>query len=260
MLSIIFRSLVVRSFVFLLCYLDSSVESSSTYRPHYDSHRHPQWSERNLNTIKSIYNLTIYPNNVPIIAKGGAAVPDGLFSQQATGRVSPVGNFSGFEDSIEYFFALAPTPNPQENNAVIYQADVVDFTSGCPNIASSLVYLRTGSYDNTTGGVDLTKNTSTLSQVAFWRFDSDGAVLDYQAWIPNLQRWSIVALGIDFDSPVIQGVFPSVLCPIIQQRCTGADQQYADTAACVAALDAKPFGKRLALNSPLFMSADQSHR
>lgn len=47
----------------------------------------------------------------------------------------------------------------------IYQADVVEFTSGCPGIAASLVYLRTGKVDPKTGEVDSRVPVSTLSQV-----------------------------------------------------------------------------------------------
>lgn len=35
---------------------------------------------------------------------------------------------------------------------------------------------------------------------------------------------------------------PSELCPVIQQRCTGSNQQYLDEAACVAELGVKNFG------------------
>jgi hypothetical protein len=66
----------------------------------------------------SIYNLTIYPDQLPILEQGAAAgVPPGLFNENATGRVDPVGKFTGFEDSIEYFFALAPVP--QGNSASV---------------------------------------------------------------------------------------------------------------------------------------------
>jgi hypothetical protein len=122
------------------------------------------YAQRNLDTIRKIYNLTVYPNNAPIAAKGAAAVPPGLFSQVATGRVSPVGNFTGFADSIEYFFALAPTPQGSRGLA-IYEADVLEFTSGCPEVAASLVYLRTGHVDERTGALDRSNPTSTLSQV-----------------------------------------------------------------------------------------------
>lgn len=130
----------------------------------------PDYAKRNLNTIRKIYNLTVYPNNVPIVNKGASAVPPGLFNVNATGRVSPVGNFTGFDDSIEYFFSLAPTPQ-SEAGLGFYEADVLEFTSGCPEVAASLVYLRTGHVSDN-GTLDKTKPTTTLSQVCHF-FSSD---------------------------------------------------------------------------------------
>lgn len=131
----------------------------------------PDYAQRNLATIQKIYNITVYPNNVDIVNKGASAVPEGLFNQNAVGRVSPVGNFSGFDDSIEYFFGLAPVPNEQQGNIAIYQADVVNFISACPEVATSLVYLRTGRFDPETGERILNGSTTTLSQVSTaWNF------------------------------------------------------------------------------------------
>jgi hypothetical protein len=47
--------------------------------------------------------VTVYPKNAAIIFGGDAAVPKTLFNTNATGRVSPVGEFFGFQESIEYF-------------------------------------------------------------------------------------------------------------------------------------------------------------
>lgn len=43
------------------------------------STRDTSYVERNFNTIQKIYNLTIYPNNLPIVEHGASAVPAGLF-------------------------------------------------------------------------------------------------------------------------------------------------------------------------------------
>jgi hypothetical protein len=61
------------------------------------------WSARNLKTIQTIYDLTVYPKNVPIITGGEENVPPNLFSANATGRFSPVGEFEGFEDCRPHF-------------------------------------------------------------------------------------------------------------------------------------------------------------
>ncbi|KAK3051286.1 hypothetical protein LTR09_007682 [Extremus antarcticus] len=194
----------------------------------------PQWSTRNLHTSQNIYNLTVYPNNKPMLENGAAAVPPGLFNNEATGRVSPIGNFSGFDDSIEYFIALAPAPQ-NDPGVAFYAAEVVEFTSGCPDVAASVVYQRTGTVDPVTAELDKSKPTSTLTQIAFWKFDSSGAVLRYAAWIA-------ATTGIEFSNVVVDHAAPAALCPVIQQRCTGGNRQYFDTLTCNTALQLKPFG------------------
>ncbi|PPJ50226.1 hypothetical protein CBER1_07179 [Cercospora berteroae] len=209
-----------------------------------DKRQLPDFAQRNLNTIREIYGLTVYPNNVPILKQGcDKALRPGLFSPYATGRVSPVGDFTGFNDSCEYFFALAPNPEDQEFQGLgIYQADVVEFTSGCPNIAASVVYLRTAKYDQNTRQIDPNVPVSTLAQVAFWQFDAYGQVERYHAWITNLEAWIKAGTGVDFSALLYQKFVPVVLCPGIQQRCTGQYQQYLDVTTCILELELKPFG------------------
>lgn len=88
----------------------------------------------------------------------------------------------------------------------------------------------------------LTANESVLHQVAFWRFDEHGAVDKYQAWVPNLQAWTRASSGIDYSSMQVQEGAAKGLCPVIQQRCQGKDQQYASVEDCAQQLGAKPFG------------------
>jgi hypothetical protein len=104
--------------------------------------RHDKHFERrNFNTISAIYNLTVYPNQLPIIGGGTAGVPPGLFSQDVVGRVDPVGEFIGFEDSIEYFFALAPVPQGNAASAAITGYQITEFNSACAGVATSVVFL-----------------------------------------------------------------------------------------------------------------------
>ncbi|KAF7198261.1 Bifonsecin B biosynthesis cluster protein A [Pseudocercospora fuligena] len=245
------------SFLLGLCLLFIFSVASSTHEVHHEHHndlKHsakkrlgkrqlPDFAQRNLNTIRKIYDLTVYPYNDPIQNQGGSAVPPGLFAQNTVGRVSPVGEFEGFEDSIEYFFALAPSPkDPNFRGAAIYEAQVVEFTSGCPEIAASLVYLRTAKVDANTYQVDTSQPMSTLSQVAFWQFDPYGQVERYHAWIPNLEAWVYAQTGFDFSSYLLEKAVPLFLCPQIQERCTGSNQQYLDVLTCTLELDLKPFG------------------
>jgi hypothetical protein len=39
-----------------------------------------------------------------------------------------------------------------------------------------------------------------------------------------------------------QGTLAKALCPVIQQRCTGSNQQYVSVDDCIAQLSLKPFG------------------
>lgn len=169
-------------------YLPAVLSAASSFAQGWQSPRSQpkqvDYYARNLKTISEIYNLTVWPStispsyfishpavlpqpnqrtdNLPIITQGGAAVPPGLFAENATGRVSPLGNFTGFEDSIEYFFALALVPSPPAYS-VFSKATVVEFSSGCPEVAASVAWLETR-VDNanlTTNGQYL----STLKQV-----------------------------------------------------------------------------------------------
>lgn len=127
------------------------------------AHRYAQhFTERNLDTIQKIYNRTAYPTLLEFIANGSASVPPGLFNANAKGRITPVGNFTGFDDSTEYFFALSPVP-VAPNYLTFLKAEVTHFTSGCPEIASSVVYLREGIYHP--GSPDDGKIITTLKQV-----------------------------------------------------------------------------------------------
>ncbi|KAL0571008.1 hypothetical protein V5O48_010955 [Marasmius crinis-equi] len=203
----------------------------------------PDYVTRNLRTIQSIYNLTVYPNNVPIIQQGGSAVPPGLFDQNASGRITPVGNFTGFEDSIEYFFGLAPLPQGNPAGVAFYEAEIAEFTSGCPNVATSVVYLRTGKVDPATGQLVPGAKTYPLKQIAFWRFNDQGLVDKYDAWIPNIQPWISASTGVDYGNPLVQAAVPATaLCPTIQQNCQGSNQQFANQLDCIAQLTFKPFG------------------
>ncbi len=120
------------------------------------------YQKRNFDTISKIYNLTVYPNNLAFITNGSASIPPGLFAANATGRITPVGNFSGFDDSTEYFFALAPIPLAPTYGA-FSKAQVIEFTSGCPNIAASTVYFTNAVFNS--NSTDNGKYLTTLKQV-----------------------------------------------------------------------------------------------
>ncbi|KAK4184945.1 hypothetical protein QBC35DRAFT_33665 [Podospora australis] len=210
--------------------------------PHFKSQKPADYyAKRNLNTIQRIYNLTVYPNQVPIIAIGGAnAVPKGLFSQNVVGRVDPVGNFTGFEHSIEYFFALSPLPQANAARAAITRAQITEFQSQCEDTASSVVYLHCSVFDP--GAPDHGKPLPPLKQVAFWKFDKEGAVLKYDAWIPNLNSWVEMATAARISDVDFQVSSISQICATTQIMCQGSNRQWDSMTECVATLLKKNYG------------------
>ncbi|KAI9748684.1 MAG: hypothetical protein M1815_003041 [Lichina confinis] len=197
------------------------------------------WAARNRATIERIYELTLYPNQLPILQGGAAAVPERLFANGTRGRITPVGSFEDLEGTVEYFWGLAPVPQGP-NGIVLNRAEVVSFQSQCPEVASSVVYLYTSRYNAETG--TLGEEISILKQIAFWRFDDDGAVLYYDAWIATLQPWSTVTSGVDPSQPGVGEATIAQVCGLTQTRCTGNNTQYASLEDCVQTLSQKRLG------------------
>ena len=79
-------------------------------------------------------------------------------------------------------------------------------------------------------------------QIAFWKFDDRGAVLKYDAWIPNLNDWIVAGLGISISSPQVDTQSIQQLCAATQQRCTGSNTQWSSIDECISTLSQKPYG------------------
>ncbi|KAI9884548.1 MAG: hypothetical protein M1823_003674 [Watsoniomyces obsoletus] len=199
----------------------------------------PLYAIRNRATIQRIYDNVVYPNQIPVIQNGGKAVPKGLFDPNARGRISPVGNFTGFEDTIEYFFGLSPIPRAPRYIA-LNRAELVSFQTACPEVASSVVYLHSAELNP--NSTEPPREVSILKQVAFWRFDSAGAVISYEAWIPNLQSWINLVNGVPTSNPDVQAATINATCNQVQQVCTGNDTQYESVDACVTDYSRKTYG------------------
>lgn len=82
---------------------------------------------------------------------------------------------------------------------------------------------------------------SNLKKFASWRFDSTGAVIQYDASFSALAAFTSVSTGIPL-TPATGLALITQICTSASQLCTGANVQYADTATCIADLLAKPFG------------------
>jgi hypothetical protein len=203
------------------------------------------WSIRNYNTVSSVYNLTVYPKNLPLfLNQTDIGLP--FFNENVTGRVTPLGNFSGYEDNIEYFWGLAPIP-VDPSTAAISEAVVTHFTSGCPEVASSSVELTMTNVVGPKNGTFITK----VKEVAFWRFDTNGRIIAYDAWIPNLQNFvgrltnpsiQVYTGGAYAPNATDMAVTEAQICQLQAQFCTAGNQVYTSVDECMATLMSKPYG------------------
>ncbi|KAK6508742.1 hypothetical protein TWF506_010819 [Arthrobotrys conoides] len=198
------------------------------------------YRDRNFNTIHHIYNLTIFPNQVPIITFGASAVPNGLFADHASGRISPVGNFTDFEDSIEYFFALPPLPISNKNSAAFTRFELVQFSSECPEIAASTVYLYAEVVNATSP--DNGKLVSILKQTGFWRFNERGEVVNYDLALIEVDHFIEELTSTDYNDPAARQELINTTCNAQALRCNGKNAQYDSIEHCIESLAAKPFG------------------
>ncbi|KAK4124424.1 hypothetical protein N657DRAFT_655665 [Parathielavia appendiculata] len=221
--------------------LPQAYASPTPTKKHWKSQRpESSYARRNFETISRIYNLTVYPNQLPIFQAGGVGVPKGLFSANPVGRVDPVGTFTDFEHSIEYFFALSPLPEANPVRAAITGYQITEFSSQCRNVAASIVYLYCSVVNP--GSPDHGKPLPPLKQVAFWRFNKCGAVKKYDAWIPNLNSWFEATTASYVTDPVFRNASIEQICGATQMRCQGPNAQWSSVGECVAALSQKTYG------------------
>lgn len=78
--------------------------------------------------------------------------------------------------------------------------------------------------------------------MAFWKFDELGAVLKYDAWIPNLNNWVQATTATSVSNSQDQMKSIQLLCAVAQLRCTGPNTQWESVEECVSVLSQKPFG------------------
>lgn len=150
--------------IIVLCSgLAACLPSEHSHESRAVSKRRPvSFQQRNLNTITAIYQRNVYPTSLEFIVNGSSSVPKGLFNANVSGRITPIGNFTGFQDSVEYFFALAPIPQPPLYYG-FSKIQIVEFSSQCPGVAASVVYI-TESVINP-GAANDGQKVTTLKQV-----------------------------------------------------------------------------------------------
>lgn len=81
-----------------------------------------------------------------------------------------------------------------------------------------------------------------LSQVAFWRFNPAGEVLQYDAFIPNLNPFVELTTGAPISNPTLREVTIAAVCQVTQLRCTGPNTQWESFQQCNQTLHTKDYG------------------
>lgn len=177
-----------------------------------------------------MYWLGGWKNATPFLENGVDALPQGVLNENATGRIGPVGNFSGIKASAEYFFGLGPQAADPFYIAWT-SMDVTSFSSECPEVAASKVKIGTSIVNP--GHPDDGKYMSTLVQTAFWRFDDEGAVIAYDADLPQLGKWFSKAYDADFTDRATQIQTINNLCVDTMNFCVGSNQQFESVQQCI---------------------------
>jgi hypothetical protein len=185
-----------------------------------------QQSATYLETLKTVYQGVIYPNQIAIIQQG--IVPH-VFSNSVRGRIHPIGTFSDLEGTVEYFYALSPVSSSQR----IVNVTITKFSNVGKVAATEAIF----TFQNPTTGVYL----ANMTQKGFWRFDDDGLVIEYDLELLNLELRQ-QALGRNSSDPAYRASFINSICTNQNNVCTGNNTQYANIAACVAFMNTIDFG------------------
>lgn len=78
--------------------------------------------------------------------------------------------------------------------------------------------------------------------MAFWKFDKHGAVLKYDAWIPNLNNWIEASTGAQISNSQFRTQSIQQICAVTQTRCTGPNTQWESIDECASVLSQKAYG------------------
>ena len=81
-----------------------------------------------------------------------------------------------------------------------------------------------------------------MFKIAFWRFDHEGAVIKYDAWIPSLDDWIELIDGAPTTNKQYEAQTIQRVCGAAQTMCTGNNTQWDNVQECVADLSQRPYG------------------
>jgi len=168
----------------------------------------------------------IYPKASEIIQTGDA---QDIFSPNISGRINAVGVFDGFQDSIEYFYALAGPVDGVLTTGTFYvsRVDIIilDIVGTRASVQANIWFIA---YNTT--------NTHYIAMTGWIVFIPDSALV---------KAYDLTLLRLDQEADIPASEYPAAiqaLCAETQQRCVGDDQQFANQSECVAFMSSLDFG------------------
>eukprot|EP01098_Paradermamoeba_levis_P009501 TRINITY_DN3969_c0_g2_i1.p1 TRINITY_DN3969_c0_g2~~TRINITY_DN3969_c0_g2_i1.p1 ORF type:complete len:324 (-),score=113.86 TRINITY_DN3969_c0_g2_i1:137-1108(-) len=183
--------------------------------------------------VKSVYNMTIWPNNEYYI-KGGK-LPN-VLSTKICGRVHPFGKHCEPLGVAEYFYGLTPNNITFDTFPSVFILDVM--------MTKFFVDVETKTAFSTINYVCGPLNRAYIinaTQVGTFRFDKDDKIVEFDLWNPlysaNTRR------GINYSDPTYRATLYNQTCDRHSRFCVGPNKQYESVAACVNFLKTIPFGE-----------------
>jgi len=173
--------------------------------------------------VTQLYENLIFP--MPLMIMQNPSLIQDLFSNNVSGRITPVGVFDDLEGTVEYFYALASNIGGK-----VQDVNIIDLTS-----EGSTVSIRVDILFNSTdvSGVHFFN----LTETGFFHFDDEGRILEYDL--------SILRLGLVGD-PITtnHSLYIGEICQVSAMYCdnNSTTKQYNSTMECIEFLSAVPFG------------------
>eukprot|EP01098_Paradermamoeba_levis_P009499 TRINITY_DN3969_c0_g1_i1.p1 TRINITY_DN3969_c0_g1~~TRINITY_DN3969_c0_g1_i1.p1 ORF type:complete len:343 (+),score=109.45 TRINITY_DN3969_c0_g1_i1:95-1030(+) len=183
--------------------------------------------------VKSVYNMTIWPNNEYYI-KGGP-LPNTL-SPNICGRVHPFGKHCDPRNVAEYFYGLTPNNITFDSFPYVFILDVM--------MTRFFVDLETKTAFSTINYVCGPLNRAYVmnaTQVGTFRFDDNDKILEFDLWNPLYS--ASTRRGINYADPLYRATLYNETCSRHSRFCTGPNKQYESIEGCVSFLKTIPFGE-----------------
>lgn len=188
--------------------------------------------------VKAMFAGSVFPQNLEILE--GGLLPE-IFVPEVKGRAQPLGTFSGFSNTLEYFYALTLGDYLEEaalGGTPKFVVVGTDFRYIACDIDQSLGVFS-GSLHFGIPGVDSVGTVPDSNRLHFTggaRFNKDGKVCSYELNLNRLGMFAAASNNETKDESIQK------ICLAIQFSCTGDNLQYDDYSDCVNFMNSIDYG------------------